>query len=1044
MNIYDFIKGHEGYRDDAYWDSHGGVWTVGYGRTGKDVGEGHKTDRDSEDSWVAKRVDNDRNKVIQYMNLNGYQWNDAQIDALTSGVYNMGVGYLDKVTKGGTRDNATIGDKIRLYNKAGGVELPGLVRRRNEEADIFSGKSVGVAPKGTEVPRVTPKVPEETRMSFRDAFKQARQQQGAGGQFTWQGDMYTTDYKEEVPMKRNSGGAIPDLNDPSNVDTVPAILTKGEYVLNKEATALFGPQIEAMNQAGLRQREAENRKVMAGQQRVPAMPGGYNEGAIVDTGGGLTWDSVGNFFRDPLGNIVDTIQGAGEAIVDWGKDTYNKDRELQAEREANSAANEERGSVLFNNKLFTRGEDGTWRDEEGKGTVSVRDMLRYGEEPTPENKVKQQWYQDHKGEFISKGFRQGAIEGAHWLVDMAVKGGTLGHKGLSDSSLKAWTPEAIEEFESKAKEMGYEDAYQAVQEIGNFFGDPLLLVSGGLSGATKAMRLANKLKKTGQSMDPAVAQKIVDDPNINWDNLDDSLKKSNDFQRWRDEKIAAVKANNEQVASDIAGGRSGVTTVKPKTTEVVTDPRTSIPVKPQRTPTEVVTDPRTSLPVKPQRAPTEVVTDPRTSIPVAPQRTPTEVVTDPRANLPVAPQRRPTEVVTDPRTSIPVNPQRTPTEVVTDPRANLPVLPHRAPTEVVTDPRTNIPVRPQRTPTEVVTDPRTNLPVAPQRKPTEVVTDPRTNIPVNPARKPTEVVTDPRTNLPVHPAKRPTEVVTDPRVDIPVAPVRRPTEVVTDPRANLPVYPAKRPTEVVTDPRTNIPVNPARRPTEVVTDPRTNIPVNPVRRPTEVVTDPRTNIPVHPVKSPKGGTTVTGRPDVEIGTLPKSPPPPPKIPKDPRIDFEPAGIPKAPYKPKVVTDPRLTVIPTPSPLPQPTEETVVRPPVKPVVIPDTKPPVKPTVVDNHGFWALSNSPNKYGENYATANSNEKYRGKIPQATLTQHSPGDVIIDPKTGKEMTWNVKVFNRETGEFWRYIPTWKRNEGVSEDVLVYDNTVNDLVRKT
>ena len=52
---------------------------------------------------------------------------------------------------------------------------------------------------------------------------------------------------------------VKDLNDPTNVDNVPAMLTPGEFVLNKEATAMFGPQIEAMNQAGLAQRMAENK-----------------------------------------------------------------------------------------------------------------------------------------------------------------------------------------------------------------------------------------------------------------------------------------------------------------------------------------------------------------------------------------------------------------------------------------------------------------------------------------------------------------------------------------------------------------------------------------------------------------------------------------------------------------------------------------------------------------------------------------------------------------------------------------------------------------
>ena len=37
--------------------------------------------------------------------------------------------------------------------------------------------------------------------SFKEAFKAARKAQGAGGTFTWNGKLYTTDYKEEVGKK---------------------------------------------------------------------------------------------------------------------------------------------------------------------------------------------------------------------------------------------------------------------------------------------------------------------------------------------------------------------------------------------------------------------------------------------------------------------------------------------------------------------------------------------------------------------------------------------------------------------------------------------------------------------------------------------------------------------------------------------------------------------------------------------------------------------------------------------------------------------------
>ncbi|MDB4351822.1 hypothetical protein OAA60_00150 [Porticoccaceae bacterium] len=64
-----------------------------------------------------------------------------------------------------------------------------------------------------------------------------------------------------------------DKTDPTNRDTVPAMLTPGEFVLNKEASTMFAPVIEQMNNAGLQHRAMKN------------MGGGiqnYNKGGGVD------------------------------------------------------------------------------------------------------------------------------------------------------------------------------------------------------------------------------------------------------------------------------------------------------------------------------------------------------------------------------------------------------------------------------------------------------------------------------------------------------------------------------------------------------------------------------------------------------------------------------------------------------------------------------------------------------------------------------------------------------------------------------------------
>ena len=138
-----------------------------------------------------------------YAKDHGYNWSPEQVNALSSFVFNLGRGRLDQLTQGGKRDDATIGQKIQLYNKAGGRELPGLVTRRNEESAMFSGNPGGVPqstfqPPHTDVSssqQIPPRVLDEP--TFDEAFAQARQAQGAGGEFEWDGNFYTTNYKEE-------------------------------------------------------------------------------------------------------------------------------------------------------------------------------------------------------------------------------------------------------------------------------------------------------------------------------------------------------------------------------------------------------------------------------------------------------------------------------------------------------------------------------------------------------------------------------------------------------------------------------------------------------------------------------------------------------------------------------------------------------------------------------------------------------------------------------------------------------------------------------
>ena len=134
--LVDFVKDKEGFREDAYQDSVG-VWTIGFGST-KGVKKGDKITHEDAEVLLEKELQDFLDYVVNFEEHTDYDWNNNQIAALTSFIYNLGKGRLKQVTQNGTRTNGTISKKMRLYNKAGGQVLAGLVKRRNEEADHFN------------------------------------------------------------------------------------------------------------------------------------------------------------------------------------------------------------------------------------------------------------------------------------------------------------------------------------------------------------------------------------------------------------------------------------------------------------------------------------------------------------------------------------------------------------------------------------------------------------------------------------------------------------------------------------------------------------------------------------------------------------------------------------------------------------------------------------------------------------------------------------------------------------------------------------------
>ena len=136
----DLIKEFEGCRLTAYQDEVG-VWTIGYGITnseksitGRTIKRGLKISKASAKKWVEESLNRKYlPKVVKYDTR--YNWNQNEIDALTSFAYN--IGSIDQLTANGSRSRDTIAKKMLEYNKAGGTVYRGLTRRREAERKLF-------------------------------------------------------------------------------------------------------------------------------------------------------------------------------------------------------------------------------------------------------------------------------------------------------------------------------------------------------------------------------------------------------------------------------------------------------------------------------------------------------------------------------------------------------------------------------------------------------------------------------------------------------------------------------------------------------------------------------------------------------------------------------------------------------------------------------------------------------------------------------------------------------------------------------------------
>ena len=134
--------------DESVRHLHGNPWTCGIGRT---RGVTIDTRMSKAEAWKDMRAELDM-VATQVRDACTIEPNENELAAMTSLAYNIGMGWSGSKKPAGAKDGFrqssvlrahNRGDKqaaaraFRLWNRAGGVEMDGLTKRRVSEADLY-------------------------------------------------------------------------------------------------------------------------------------------------------------------------------------------------------------------------------------------------------------------------------------------------------------------------------------------------------------------------------------------------------------------------------------------------------------------------------------------------------------------------------------------------------------------------------------------------------------------------------------------------------------------------------------------------------------------------------------------------------------------------------------------------------------------------------------------------------------------------------------------------------------------------------------------
>lgn len=144
------IKRNEGCRLRAYLDTiaEPPVWTIGYGETGPYVYEGLRWTQDQAEMGLARRLANEFCPGVMAA-IGDAPTTQNQFDAMTSLAWNIGLGAFQQKSSVPKWHRigayAAAAQAFALWNKAGGVVVLALTRRRAEEAALYLSNAPAAA-----------------------------------------------------------------------------------------------------------------------------------------------------------------------------------------------------------------------------------------------------------------------------------------------------------------------------------------------------------------------------------------------------------------------------------------------------------------------------------------------------------------------------------------------------------------------------------------------------------------------------------------------------------------------------------------------------------------------------------------------------------------------------------------------------------------------------------------------------------------------------------------------------------------------------------